>query len=124
MLRFLRHLPDVVSPESAGTHFFAVARMDPGLNFHAREWSHRAPARSAAASRDCLTASACLNSGQEEKEIQQKDTMKYLLMILATVAMIGTASAAPRNAAASCCNGGACCKANSACCKAHTPDKK
>jgi len=50
--------------------------------------------------------------------------MKYLLMIIATVALIGTASAAPRNAAASCCNGGACCKANSACCKAHTPLKK
>ena len=125
MLCFLRHLPDAVSADSAGIHFFAVARMDPGLNFHAREWSQRAPARSAAASRDCLAASACLNSGQEEKEIQQKDNMKYLLMILATMALISTASAAPsRPAKAGCCDGGACCKANSACCKAHTPDKK
>ena len=125
MLCFLRDLPDAVSAESAGIHFFAVARMDPGLNFHAREWPHRASARSAAASRGCLGSVGSPGfSGQEEKEIQQKDNMKYLLMILATVAMIGTASAAPRNAAASCCNGGACCKANSACCKAHTPDKK
>jgi hypothetical protein len=41
--------------------------------------------------------------------------MKYLLMITAALALIGTASAKSRPA--DCCQGGACCKAQSACCK-------
>jgi hypothetical protein len=59
-----------------------------------------------------------LDSRARKKEIQQKDIMKYLLMITAALALISTASATPsRSAAAGCCNGGACCKAHSACCK-------
>jgi hypothetical protein len=53
-----------------------------------------------------------------KKEIQQKEIMKYLLMITAALALISTSSATPsRSAAAGCCKGGACCKAQSACCK-------
>jgi hypothetical protein len=59
--------------------------------------------------------------GKRKREIQQKDNMKYLLMVLAAVAMIGgeRGSAQRRR----CCNSGACCRRI-----AHapntTPDKK
>jgi hypothetical protein len=49
--------------------------------------------------------------------IQQKDIMKYLLIITAALALISTASAKSRPAASDCCKGGACSKAQSACCK-------
>src|ERR1700682_809033 len=45
------------------------------------------------------------NSG-EEKETQQEDSMKYLLMIVAAIALVGTANATSRSA--DCCGGGAC----------------
>ena len=40
--------------------------------------------------------------------------MKYLLILVATLALVGTANAKSRSA--SCCNGGACCKAHAHCC--------
>ena len=40
--------------------------------------------------------------------------MKYLMMILAAMTLIGTASAISRSA--DCCGGGACCLIKSACC--------
>jgi hypothetical protein len=49
----------------------------------------------------------------EEKEIQQKDSMKYLLMIMVALAMVGTATAT--STAADCC-GGACCLVKLPCC--------
>jgi hypothetical protein len=50
----------------------------------------------------------------EEKEIQQEDSMKYLLMIVAAIALVGTANATSRSA--DCCGGGACCPLKLSCC--------
>jgi hypothetical protein len=50
----------------------------------------------------------------EEKEIQQEDSMKYLLMIVAAIALVGTANATSRSA--DCCGGGACCLLKLSCC--------
>ena len=50
----------------------------------------------------------------EEKETQQEDSMKYLFMIVAAIALVGTASATSRSA--DCCGGGACCLVNLSCC--------
>jgi hypothetical protein len=47
-------------------------------------------------------------------ETQQKDTMKYLLMIVAAIALVGTANATSRSA--DCCGGGACCAIKPPCC--------
>ena len=49
----------------------------------------------------------------EEKETQQEDSMKYLLMIVAAMALVGTANATSRSA--DCC-GGPCCLVKSSCC--------
>jgi hypothetical protein len=46
--------------------------------------------------------------------IQQEDTMKYLLMIVAAIALVGTANATSRSA--DCCGGGACCPIKPPCC--------
>jgi hypothetical protein len=40
--------------------------------------------------------------------------MKYLFMIVAALALVGTASATSRSA--DCCGGGACCLVNPGCC--------
>jgi hypothetical protein len=53
-------------------------------------------------------------AADEGKEIQQEDSMKYLLMIVAAIALIGTANATSRSA--DCCGGGACCLLNLSCC--------
>jgi hypothetical protein len=54
------------------------------------------------------------NCGNEEKETQQEDSMKYLFMIVTAIALIGTASATSRSA--DCCGGGACCLVKLSCC--------
>jgi hypothetical protein len=46
--------------------------------------------------------------------IQQKESMKYLLMIIAALAFVGSASAISRSA--DCCGGGACCHIGAGCC--------
>src|SRR6266436_5257871 len=43
----------------------------------------------------------------EENKTQREDSMKYLLMIVAAIALVGTANATSRSA--DCCGGGACC---------------
>jgi len=40
--------------------------------------------------------------------------MKYLLMIIAALALVGSATATSQSA--DCCTGGACCKAHLGCC--------
>src|SRR5204863_5897101 len=50
----------------------------------------------------------------EVEETQQENSMKYLMMILAAIALVGTASATSRSA--DCCDGGMCCMVNSSCC--------
>jgi hypothetical protein len=59
-------------------------------------------------------AGSSRNCGNEEKETQQEDSMKYLLMIVAAIALIGTVSATSRSA--DCCGGGICCPLQSSCC--------
>ena len=48
------------------------------------------------------------------KETQPEDSMKYLLSIVAALALVGTASATSRSA--DCCGGGACCLVKTSCC--------
>ena len=69
----------------------------------------------------CSTAARLIGSrrwlvrrGGRGKETQQEDSMKYLLMIVAAIALVGTASATSRSA--DCCGGGACCLVNLSCC--------
>ena len=51
----------------------------------------------------------------ENNGTQQEDSMKYLLMILTAVALMGTASATSQSAD-DCCGGGACCLIKTGCC--------
>jgi len=51
----------------------------------------------------------------ENNGTQQEDSMKYLLMILTAVALMGTASATSQSAD-DCCGGGACCVIKTKCC--------
>src|ERR1017187_4801131 len=50
----------------------------------------------------------------EPTQHQEKEQMKYLLIVSALAALLGTAQATSRSA--DCCNGGGCCHPGSACC--------
>jgi hypothetical protein len=53
--------------------------------------------------------------GEVRKETQQKDSMKYLFIAVAALALIGTASAT--SSSADCCGtGGGCCPIKMPCC--------
>ena len=73
-----------------------------------------APSPRSAAARliGCSVGSSA--AADEEKEIQQEDSMKYLLMIVAALALVGTANATSRSA--DCCGGGPCCLVKLSCC--------
>src|SRR5881394_654637 len=53
-------------------------------------------------------------AGRDWKKTLQEDSMKYLLMIIAALALVGTASAT--SSSADCCGGGGCCPIKMPCC--------
>jgi hypothetical protein len=78
-----------------------VRHRDPTvLLFHRRAFDHR-------------FASARLPGERGLIEFNRRDSMKYLLMIITTLAMIGTATATSR--VADCCGGGRCCSGGHCC---------
>ena len=83
------------------------------LPLHSRARPFASSTRSAAAHLiGCGVGSSA--AADERKEIQQEDSMKYLLMIVAALTLVGTANATSRSA--SCCGGGPCCLIKLGCC--------
>jgi hypothetical protein len=54
------------------------------------------------------------SAGESRKETRKENSMKYLLAIIAALALVGTASATSRSA--DCCGGNGCCPVKLGCC--------
>jgi hypothetical protein len=114
MRLFLRDLSSTLLRACNSVRFSCSWPKDFWIDFGPRDSAGLSAGCSATAIAFGLTVPARSVFGARKNSIQQKDFMKYLLVIIAAMSMLGSASAiAP---SADCC-AGACCKGHAACCK-------
>src|SRR6267143_2784365 len=113
MLRRVRPRSHAFFSNFCPADLFSVRRTNDSRGFSVKERSLRSTTCSAAASTTRLIASARPQLGRDETN-SRGGIMKYLLMLIAALALLGTAQAT--STAADCCGGGACCFPDSPCC--------